>query len=400
MPPAMAKPARRSRRGCVGPCRPGDREPPRPTRGRRRAVVQALGAGAVELDVVRGPTDAELLTAGRQLTDEIGQSLVVGVASRVDPRRRRAGHRRDHHRVFGPAWRSGPGESRGLPSPHDGFVVEARFRDRQLEEGPKDDRAFGRGQRFHASELIGRRNRRSCYRASTLTFTTTEKGDGDGDVGLDRPADDHLVRRARRRTARALPRVPAVEVARRVRRMARRRSRCPGSTSPTTATGTRLRDARARRRRCDRRSHLPEHVAAVLRHPRAPQRRPARPAELRTPVGRSAGAQSVAGRLLQSGAGPCTWTDPAPPERRRRRGRGDAVGGRTLRDRRSDAPGRPAQPHRRALLPRPLRPAVACRGRAAVAGAPASRFGQPRRQPRAGRRRRRSPTSTTSSGPG
>ena len=44
-------------------------------------VVEALGAGAVEADVVRGPADAELVAAGRELADEVGEAAVVGVAA-------------------------------------------------------------------------------------------------------------------------------------------------------------------------------------------------------------------------------------------------------------------------------------------------------------------------------
>ena len=44
-------------------------------------VVEPLGAGAVELHVVRGPADTELVAAGRELADEVGEAFVVGVAS-------------------------------------------------------------------------------------------------------------------------------------------------------------------------------------------------------------------------------------------------------------------------------------------------------------------------------
>ena len=44
-------------------------------------VVEPLGAGAVELDVVGGPADAELVAAGGELADEVGQAAVVGVAA-------------------------------------------------------------------------------------------------------------------------------------------------------------------------------------------------------------------------------------------------------------------------------------------------------------------------------
>jgi hypothetical protein len=45
------------------------------------SVVDALGAGAVEADVVRAPAGAELVAAGRELADEVGQTAVVRVAS-------------------------------------------------------------------------------------------------------------------------------------------------------------------------------------------------------------------------------------------------------------------------------------------------------------------------------
>jgi hypothetical protein len=38
---------------------------------------------AVQFDVVRGPRDAELLAAGRELTDEVGEALVVGVPAHL-----------------------------------------------------------------------------------------------------------------------------------------------------------------------------------------------------------------------------------------------------------------------------------------------------------------------------
>jgi hypothetical protein len=44
-------------------------------------VPQALGPGLVVADVVRGPPGAERLAADRQLTDEIGQRAVMGVAA-------------------------------------------------------------------------------------------------------------------------------------------------------------------------------------------------------------------------------------------------------------------------------------------------------------------------------
>jgi hypothetical protein len=44
-------------------------------------VVEPFGAGAVELDVVGGPADAELVAAGGELADEVGESAIVGVAA-------------------------------------------------------------------------------------------------------------------------------------------------------------------------------------------------------------------------------------------------------------------------------------------------------------------------------
>lgn len=46
-------------------------------------MVEALGPGAVQFDVVRSPPDAELLAAGRELTDEVGEARVVGVPARL-----------------------------------------------------------------------------------------------------------------------------------------------------------------------------------------------------------------------------------------------------------------------------------------------------------------------------
>jgi hypothetical protein len=44
-------------------------------------VVDSLGAGAVEADVVRGPAGAELCAADRELSDEVRQATIVGVAT-------------------------------------------------------------------------------------------------------------------------------------------------------------------------------------------------------------------------------------------------------------------------------------------------------------------------------
>lgn len=48
-------------------------------------VVQALEAGAVERDLVRGPADSELLAARRELPDEVGERLVVRVPAGRGP---------------------------------------------------------------------------------------------------------------------------------------------------------------------------------------------------------------------------------------------------------------------------------------------------------------------------
>ena len=44
-------------------------------------VVEAFDPGAVEPDVVGGPPHAELVAAGGELADEVGQTSVVGVAA-------------------------------------------------------------------------------------------------------------------------------------------------------------------------------------------------------------------------------------------------------------------------------------------------------------------------------
>src|SRR4051794_20288362 len=44
-------------------------------------VVEALDRGAGELDAVGGPADPEVVAAGGQLTDEVRQPPVVGVAA-------------------------------------------------------------------------------------------------------------------------------------------------------------------------------------------------------------------------------------------------------------------------------------------------------------------------------
>src|SRR3954451_15820049 len=43
-------------------------------------VLQALASGPVEAHVVRGPADAELVAARRELADEVLEVAVVGVA--------------------------------------------------------------------------------------------------------------------------------------------------------------------------------------------------------------------------------------------------------------------------------------------------------------------------------
>jgi hypothetical protein len=43
-------------------------------------VVEPLDAGVVVADVVRRPADAELVAAGGELADEVGEVAVVGIA--------------------------------------------------------------------------------------------------------------------------------------------------------------------------------------------------------------------------------------------------------------------------------------------------------------------------------
>ena len=114
------------------------------------------------------------------------------------------------------------------------------------------------------------------HRGSSRATNTgsRERGHTDGRVEHDRPADDHLVRRPRRRTPRALPGLPAAKWHDEFDAWLAPLT-IPGSTPPTTATGTRRARMRGTRRRGRvRRGHLPEHAAAVLRHPRPPQRHP------------------------------------------------------------------------------------------------------------------------------
>lgn len=47
-------------------------------------VAQGLGGRGVKLDVVGGPPGAEFFAAGRELTDQVGQAAVVGVAACLD----------------------------------------------------------------------------------------------------------------------------------------------------------------------------------------------------------------------------------------------------------------------------------------------------------------------------
>jgi hypothetical protein len=44
-------------------------------------VVKVLAAGAVQTHVVGVPADAEPVTASRQLADQVGESLVEGIAA-------------------------------------------------------------------------------------------------------------------------------------------------------------------------------------------------------------------------------------------------------------------------------------------------------------------------------
>ncbi len=104
----------------------------------------------------------------------------------------------------------------------------------------------------------------------------------------------------------------------------------------------RLRGDGGRRRR--RRGHLPEHDPAVL--PEGLAREPAARRDRRRPgqaVGRPAGAQPVAGRLLQPGPGPPGRHRPDHAPRRRRVGEGDRVGQGERPDRRHPAARRAAR---------------------------------------------------------
>ena len=106
--------------------------------------------------------------------------------------------------------------------------------------------------------------------------------------------------RARGRGDGRLQALPRLALARGVRLVARRRGHAVGRRSRHLELGQRRPPRPDGRRWREWRDHLPEHAAAVLRHPRPPERRAARPRHLRTQVGRPAGAQPMARRLLSA----------------------------------------------------------------------------------------------------
>ena len=122
----------------------------------------------------------------------------------------------------------------------------------------------------------------------------------------DRPLHRDLVGLSRRRADARLPRLPRVEVARRVRRVGggvREPVRRPAQPDGVPQLGLRPSYAGARGRRRRRRGAVPEHDPAVL-----PVREPARhapadrPGRLRPPLRRAPGAQPLARRLLRRDA--------------------------------------------------------------------------------------------------
>src|SRR3954452_4491704 len=62
-------------------------------------VMEVLGAGAVQADVVGGPAGTKVLAAGAELTDEVGQVAVVRVAPGFGAKQLHAG--RTGEVVFG-----------------------------------------------------------------------------------------------------------------------------------------------------------------------------------------------------------------------------------------------------------------------------------------------------------
>lgn len=56
-------------------------------------VPEMLGPGLVQPHVVRGPAGAELLAAGREFADEVGQLAVAGVAAGFGAQQRDGGVR-------------------------------------------------------------------------------------------------------------------------------------------------------------------------------------------------------------------------------------------------------------------------------------------------------------------
>ena len=72
----------------VSPASPGSSSAsPVSSRVAGDGMVHLLGGGAVEPDAVAGPPGAELVAAGGELADEVGQAAVVGVAAGFDAER-------------------------------------------------------------------------------------------------------------------------------------------------------------------------------------------------------------------------------------------------------------------------------------------------------------------------
>ena len=125
-----------------------------------------------------------------------------------------------------------------------------------------------------------------------------------------------------------LPPVPRRHVARRVRRVGRRVRepvRRPARADRVPQLGQRraARGDRVAGRR--RRGAVPEHDPAVLR-PGQPHRARADRRRLRAALGRAAGAQPLARRLLRGGAGPARRVRAGVPQRPRRHARRGPLG--------------------------------------------------------------------------
>ncbi len=154
----------------------------------------------------------------------------------------------------------------------------------------------------------------------------------------------------------------AEQVSRRVRRVGRRLPDPvprPPRRPREAQLGLRPAPTRPRGRRHRRRGHLPQHHPAVLprrraRHAGAAHRRP-RP---RAALGRAAGAQPLAGRLLRPHAGPPGGHRADPVARCRRVDRGDSLGPRPRAHRRHPAPRCPARNRTAPAAPPALRPAL------------------------------------------